>query len=178
MADNISIEEHPRYDSKRNAIIGFCREHGGNHNVKVTTYENFQVLEESLATDNIHRATEATVAAIAAFGPKHYALALILLSGTCKREIATNQARLWQDLVNTWYELSNGSALYGDLWNIATDGDATYWLSLHSVFIARSLGSTSLLWPMLSRLRLMNLQCGPHEITINKDFKHKAKSKS
>ncbi|KIJ30600.1 hypothetical protein M422DRAFT_53688 [Sphaerobolus stellatus SS14] len=163
MVDNIAIEERPRYDGRQGAILGFCREHSTNFDLRVVTVENMEDLASHLKCGVFHRATEATVASLAAYGAENYSPATFLISGTCKAETADMQVQLWETIIDSWYSTPH-------------DGDATFRRSLHAVCMKKILQRTSPLWSFLGPLVYMNLGCGNHEILADKDMKYKLKN--
>ncbi|TFY73918.1 hypothetical protein EWM64_g10094 [Hericium alpestre] len=181
MADNIALEERPCYNAPRNAVLGLCQEHALCCDLEVTSIEPLKGIQAALDNDKIHRAKEAMVAGMAPFASTNYSVAPVLLSGTCKKETAIEQRTMFTALIEAWYKpRADGevsfATRYGDVWNIATDGDATYRASLHSLLMSRTLQSSSPIYRYLAPLRLMNMKCGEWDILADKDLKHKLKN--
>lgn len=126
--------------------------------------------------ETISRAKEATVVTLAAFDYDHYHPAPLLISGTNKKETEQPQAEWIKLLLNTWDNASSGAASYGELWGVASDGDATRRKALHRVFMCQTLATSDPLYPMLGRMALMNMQCGEKACNLDIDYKHKFKS--
>jgi hypothetical protein len=183
MIDEVAIESRPRYDVRQDAVTGICREHANGdalHHLSTQddTLKALLDTQKSLESGGCHRATEATMAAIARFGQSDYSATVILASGTCKTEKACDQTR-WIELVqDCWKESPNGEALHGAIWSICTDGDAKRRRALFQLCMTSTVPESSDLFRTIGHLPLLNLSCGPTLITHDGDYKHEEKSKS
>ncbi|KAG9089099.1 hypothetical protein FS749_001621 [Ceratobasidium sp. UAMH 11750] len=113
--------------------------------------------------------------AIARFGKSDYNAAVILASGTCKTETAAAQARLIGLVLDTWRASPYGEAQNGPIWSACTDGDPRRRLAMYELCMTSSLEPGSELYCLLGHLPLLNLQCGPTQITHDGDYKHEEK---
>ena len=101
----------------------------------------------------------------------------MLIFGTNKKETEQPQAQWIEFLLDSWDNSLSGGTFYGELWGVASDGDATHHKALHHIFMCNVLESTDLLHALLGRMALMNMQCGKKAHNLDIDFKHKLKSK-
>ncbi|KAI5980753.1 hypothetical protein EDD15DRAFT_2381342 [Pisolithus albus] len=95
----------------------------------------------------------------------------LLTAPSCKEEDHADWQDLILKLVNTWYE-TDAHKKIGPLWSFATDGDATRRKAGHHVFMTTKLTTSSPLYCILSGLPGLNLYTGPHEMTMDFDYKH------
>jgi hypothetical protein len=93
MFDGIAIETKCRYCSRRNAILGLCREHAGRVNTHVDTMESVEDVRTRLEETDLKSKTkvcfgsDATVVAIAPYAnEEHYTAVPIVLSPSDKTE--------------------------------------------------------------------------------------------
>ncbi|KAF8594840.1 hypothetical protein BDV93DRAFT_577293, partial [Ceratobasidium sp. AG-I] len=180
MIDEIAIESRPRYDVILDAVIGICREHANNDALQnlSTRSDSLNALLDTQAlldSGGCHRATEATMAAIARFGQSDYNPTIIFASGTCKTEKTGDQTR-WIDLLLTcWKESPHGGAVHGDIWSVCTDGDSKRRRALFQLCMTSTLPESSDLFRLIGHLPLLNLCCSPTQITHDGDYKHEEK---
>ncbi|KAG9090473.1 hypothetical protein FS749_000513 [Ceratobasidium sp. UAMH 11750] len=180
MIDELAVESRPCYDVNQDAVIGICREHA-NPNALVNLSSRGDTLETLLGTKTLlesggcHRAREVTMAAIARFGQSDYNASVILASGTCKTEKTDNQARLIGLILESWRESPSGEALHGQIWSACTDGDPGRRRAFFQLFMTSTLSESSDLFRLIGHLPLLNLCCGPTQITHDGDYKHEEK---
>lgn len=177
MIDEIALEERPRYDTSRDAVIGFAWETDMECDLSTVTVDTIHAAADALNEKRISYAKEATVASLAAFGEHNYSPAAILLSGTNKTEAVAWQHKLIQQLVDIYISSPVGQDCYGQLFSISTDGDATRRKACHKICLAENLDPSLPLFQFIGNLPLMNLRCGKGQITLDIDYKHKFKSK-
>ena len=60
----------------------------------------------------------------------------------------------------------------GVLWSIASDGESRRGAALAQLTLKRPLDPGSMIYPLLSPLRHLNLLVGDNDITCDKDYKH------
>lgn len=175
--DEIALEERPRYESSRDAILGMAREDADSCDLSTVTLETLHAAADALEDGSLTIAKEATVLTVAAFDSEHYAAFPIMISGTNKSEDDILQARWIQTALDVWEAEGDG-----DVWSVASDGDATRRRALHRLFMCRELqptpDSTPSIYNLLKPLSRLNLGCGEKERTLSIDYKHKFKSKS
>lgn len=176
--DEIALEERPRYDSGRDAILGMAREDADSCDLSTVTLETLHAAADALEEGSLTIAKEATVLTVAAFDSEHYAAFPIMISGTNKSEDDLSQARWIQTALDAWDKEGDG-----DVWSIASDGDATRRRALHRLFMCMELkpaadSTVPSIYDLLKPLLRLNLGCGKKERTLSIDYKHKFKSKS
>ncbi|CUA75805.1 hypothetical protein RSOLAG22IIIB_06086 [Rhizoctonia solani] len=178
LIDEIALEERIRYSSAEDLLVGFCREctaPGRLQNMTGRPVSDIYDLKKLLDSGKCHRAKEATVMAIAPFGPDHYTPMVIVVSGTCKTESVDHQMRLLRLGYSAYKKSPHGAAALGPIWSFETDGDASRRLALFRLCTSRTLSSPSELYLILSPLELVNLECGEDNVTHDGDFKHEEK---
>lgn len=129
MIDKIAVEPHARYSSEQDAVVGICHEHAHladlhSMSSRSEPVESLLKTKSLLDSGQCHRASEATMLAIARFGHQNYNPTVILASGTCKTEKAPDQLRLIKLVLDCWSESPHGEASNGQIWSICTDGDS------------------------------------------------------
>ncbi|KAF8593059.1 hypothetical protein BDV93DRAFT_461884, partial [Ceratobasidium sp. AG-I] len=180
MLDEISVESRVQYSIQQDAVVGICHEHAHRVSLDQMSTRNAPVdalLEAKSLLDRgeCHRAKEATMVAIARFGQSDYNATVILASGTCKTEKAPEQARLIELVLKAWQESPYGEALHGEIWSACTDGDPGRRLAMFQQCMSTKLSPTSYLYLLIGHLPLLNLYCGPTQITHDGDYKHEEK---
>ncbi|KAJ7159799.1 hypothetical protein C8R43DRAFT_820425, partial [Mycena crocata] len=177
LIDEMALEHRPRYDSDRDAVVGFSRVDAASCEMYNPTEDSLGAMVDALREGTLTRATEATVAAIAPFHSEHYTPVPLMISGTCKRETDPLQTKWLNIIIAAWKESPHGEALYGPLWSLASDGDAVGRRAFHTICMSKSLSSDdSDLFPLLGGLPLMNMRCGKDALTADFDWKHKFKN--
>jgi hypothetical protein len=179
LIDELALEERPRYDASQDAVIGMARENASTCDLSPVTLDTLYAIADGLneqPEETISWAKEATVVTLAAFDRDHYSPVPLLISGTNKKETEKPQAQWIQLLLDAWDKSSNGSSFYGELWAVASDGDATWRKALHGLFMCEYLDKDDPLHSLLVGLPLMNMQCGKRARNLDIDFKHKFKS--
>jgi hypothetical protein len=179
LIDEIALEERPRYDASRDAVVGMARENASTCDLSPVTLDTLYAVADGLnetPQETISRAKEATVVTLAAFDRDHYNPLPLLISGTNKKETEQPQAEWIQLLLDTWDSAPSGAVAYGELWGVASDGDATRRKALHRVFMCKTLSPSDPLYAQLGRMVLMNMQCGDKSRNLDIDYKHKFKS--
>ncbi|KAG8717186.1 hypothetical protein FRC08_008016 [Ceratobasidium sp. 394] len=180
MVDEIATESRPCYSTHLDAVVGLCREHADgaalrNLSTRSDTLDALLDTQALLDSGGCHRATEATMAAIARFGQSNYSATVILASGTCKAEKTHDQARWIELLLKCWNDSPHGKALHGGIWSICTDGDSKRRRALYQLCMMSTVPESSDLFCLIGRLPLLNLCCGPTQITHDGDYKHEEK---
>ncbi|KAH9960237.1 hypothetical protein BGW80DRAFT_1136508, partial [Lactifluus volemus] len=174
MLDELATEKRIRWDDSTNKFLGTCREHNHSIPLDFTSERELDMLCDAIAHDQVHLASEATVAAIGALSPKprEYAALPILLSGTCKAETGKQHANLIKAVLEVCTKHSTrNNTLYRTVC-IASDGEAKRGDALVLVTMSSVLNRSSPIYAQLRPLELMNFLVGPDDITADKDFKH------
>ncbi|KIJ09541.1 hypothetical protein PAXINDRAFT_87327, partial [Paxillus involutus ATCC 200175] len=175
MTDETALDEAATYHPAENGVGGYCWKHAGNVYPFLDTYESAEQLALKLSAGDIHLGKEMTVVVAHCFGED--ITYPILATPSCKEEDHLDWEQLTKKLIDTWYEM-DAHKVIGPLWSFATDGDATRRKSGHKVFMSTKLTPSSPLYGILSDLPGLNLHAGPHEMTLDFDYKHILKHKS
>ncbi|KAG9118703.1 hypothetical protein FRC07_006658 [Ceratobasidium sp. 392] len=178
--DELALEPRLRYSIHQDTVVGIAREDASlvsleNLSTRSDALDALLETKKLLDSGKCRRATEATMAAIARFGPSDYNPAVILASGTCKTEKAPDQARLIRLILECWKESPYGEAVHGGLWSVCTDGDAGRRRALFQLCMSSQLPKSSDLFRLIGHLPLLNLHCGPDYVTHDGDYKHEEK---
>ncbi|KAH8991639.1 hypothetical protein EDB86DRAFT_2806500, partial [Lactarius hatsudake] len=174
MLDELAIEKRVQWDDLHNKFQGTCREHNHRIPLDFTSERELDILCEAIGNDEIHLATEATVAAIGVLSsePREYAVRPILFSGTCKKETSKQHARVIKTVLEGCHKQKRrNNATYHTVC-IASDGEAKRGDALVIQTMTSELSAGSLIYALLQPLRFLNLLVGPDDITMDKDFKH------
>ncbi|KAH9015472.1 hypothetical protein EDB84DRAFT_1582181, partial [Lactarius hengduanensis] len=174
MLDELAIEKRVRWDDLHNKFQGTCREHNHQIPLEFTSERELDILCEAIESDEIHLATEATVAAIGVLSsePREYAVRPILFSGTCKKETSEQHARVIKTVLEGCHKQKRrNNATYRTVC-IASDGEAKRGDALVIQTMTSELSVGSPIYALLQPLRFLNLLVGPDDITVDKDFKH------
>ncbi|KAF7326797.1 Ubiquitin carboxyl-terminal hydrolase 34 [Mycena sanguinolenta] len=174
--DEVALDHRPRYDTERDAVVGFSRFDAASCEMYHPTEDRLGAMVDALQEGTLTRATEATVAAIAPYHREFYTPVPLMISGTCKRETDPQQTKWIKIIIETWKTSPHGESFYGPLWSIASDGDAVRRRALHTICMSQTLSCDSKLYPLLGHLPLMNMRCGQDELTADFDYKHKFKN--
>ncbi|KDN35862.1 hypothetical protein RSAG8_11224, partial [Rhizoctonia solani AG-8 WAC10335] len=177
MIDEIAIEPRLRYSIQQDTVLGFSREDSHlTHLNEMSTCSNpvDALLEAKALLDSgkCHRATEASMVAIARFGSSDYNPAILAASGTCKTEKWPDQARWIGRALHSWEISPYGEVMYGPIWSVNSDGDAARRLALFQLCMSSKLSPDTELFRLIGHLPLFNLYCGPTQITHDGDYKH------
>ncbi|KAI0043508.1 hypothetical protein FA95DRAFT_1681862, partial [Auriscalpium vulgare] len=176
--DGLAIDARCRYCSKRNAVLGLCRQHVVNVLTQVTDLASVQAIEKALH-ETPHEpgqafccyAQEATVAAIAPLArDDHYSPTPILVSPTCKMETAENLASWLAVLLDAWRNHEHGERLHGKIWSIASDGDALFRAARFMLCLNNETGKDGLIGtcdPKHVMKRFATLARNPQGVMIN-----------
>ncbi|PBK67938.1 hypothetical protein ARMSODRAFT_988813 [Armillaria solidipes] len=176
LIDEIALDERVRYDPDHDAVLGFSRVDAHNCDLVGLTESMLFAMADAVNEKTITKVSEATVAAIAPYNPKYYTPIPLLISGTCKRELDTDQAKWIKLLLHAWDSAEYGRATYGPIFSIASDGDAIHRQALHGICMSNLLSPDDDLFALVGHLLLMNLYCGKDQIMADFDYKHKLKN--
>ncbi len=174
----MALEECPRYDSLQDATLGMAREDAESCDLAKVTLETLHAAADALDKGSLTLAKEATVMAIAGYDKEYYITFPVLISGTKKTEDEAGQARWIAAGIKAWTTSPCGEALYGSLWTVAFDGDATRLRALHHLLTSHTLNKKHALYLLFSGLCGLNLRCDSKARTLSIDYKHKFKSTS
>ncbi|KAG9083746.1 hypothetical protein FS749_005764 [Ceratobasidium sp. UAMH 11750] len=180
MIDELAQETRLRYHKSLDSVVGICREHSDNGALcqlssRSDTLDTLIAIKEQLDSGQSHRATEATMAALARFGESDYNATVIMASGTCKAEKSVDQARWIELILKSWQESASGEARHGPIWSICTDGDNKRRRAIFPLCMSSTVSESSDLNRLIGHLPLLNLCCGPNQITHDGDYKHEEK---
>lgn len=175
--DGIAIESKCRYCPDRGVIVGLCREHAKNFNPHVTGPENIEhlldLLQEADPEKKVCWGVDATVVAVAPYArSNYYSPVPIVLSPSDKTEKSDALKHWIQVVIDAWITHENGQKLFGDLWSIASDGDATFRRARHDLCTKVLLDPCSPLGFKLRPLKGLNCYTSKELITATCDPKH------
>jgi hypothetical protein len=102
--------------------------------------------------------------------PQLYSVHPILISGSCKCEMAKDHTALIQAVVNATSNNQNLARLR--VISLASDGESHRRKALANLIHIVPLAPSSLIYDQLIRLDMMDYFVGPDNITADKDYKH------
>jgi hypothetical protein len=123
----------------------------------------------------IHFANQATVAAVTVHDPKNSHPIPFLVAGGCGKKNAESSAGLFEQFFRVW-ENSGMHKIIGWFSSIATDGDSSRRRGGYMTLLQHKLDPNGELHKVLVKLQGMNLFVGPHDVTLDFDWKHIIKS--
>lgn len=172
MIDGLALEEVPRYDRKRNTVVGLCNEHSSCEKKQLDTKEDLERLREGLANNKWHYGKEGIVFALAPITDReNYWPSPVLIVCSCGTGRGPAMAALISRWIGIYNTHPNGRLLHGDVVGVFTDGEssfrgARYELCLKSP-ITQSRG-----FDTLRELRGLNIQTGENDLLGACDPKH------
>ncbi|KAL0960227.1 hypothetical protein HGRIS_011861 [Hohenbuehelia grisea] len=165
--DETALEEAAVWFPHSDEVGGMCWKHTPGVDLELRSIPAAEKLATAIHKDEIHMGKELTVIAAAPFGET--GIYPLLAVPTCKREDAEDAESVLLLVVATWREHAGH---IGDIWSVATDGDATRRAAGYSLLVKHKLSATSALHSSLSNMRGLNLYTGDLEVTLDFDFKH------
>ncbi|KZP23239.1 hypothetical protein FIBSPDRAFT_737825, partial [Athelia psychrophila] len=172
MFDELAVEKRPRWDDRTNKILGFCHGCSDSGSLDFNSSVDLDTLFDDLDRGEIDLASEATVRAIGMFTPEPrlYSARPILISGTCKKENATEHLTLIKMALNA---INNKKSLtHIHVICVGSDGEAKRGKAFIGLTYKSKLSPLSNIHESLSGLSLMDLWVGDDDLTANKDLKH------
>ena len=151
LIDSVALEEKCRYFCPADSVIGVCQEHAKDLDLHVKSAESILKIQDAIHNEKprAHYASEATVVAIAPFQSIGYSAVPFALSGSCKAERGEALAKWVRELICAWNDHPDGAATHGQIWSVATDGEATMWTCWFILCMSHALAETSHLHPLL-----------------------------
>ena len=183
MLDGVAIEEKCRYDSTRNAVVGLCREHSQRVNTSVSSVENLQhiagALDRGPQDNGCCHGKDASVVAIGPYArTDHYTPTPIVLSASCKAEIAEHLAQWLEMILEVWKNHPQGEKLHGPLWSIGSDGESQFRKARYILCMAQEIPPNSALGKILRSCLGLNKMTSTQGVVATCDPKHILKRKA
>ena len=169
LTDETALEEAATYHPAENGVGGCCWKHAGKAYPFLDTYESAEQLAGKISSGKVHLGKEMMVVVTHCF--REDGTYPLLAAPSCKAEDSSDWEVLIHNLIDAWYK-TDADKTVGPLWSFATDGDATRRKAGHKVFMSSKLAPSSPLFCILSDLPGLNLNVGPHEMTLDFDYKH------
>ena len=178
LLDGVALEEKCRYLRLGDSVLGVCREHAGEIDLRVLSFESILAIGTALHSEKprAHYASEATVVAVAPFRDTSYFAVPIALSGSCKGETGEGMETWLREVIRAWEESEDGQGAHGPLWSVATDGESTMRSCRFRLCMSQRLSPANPLYPLLHNLSGLNLFTGAGDLTMTCDPKHILKS--
>ncbi|KAL1749281.1 hypothetical protein HDZ31DRAFT_28139 [Schizophyllum fasciatum] len=180
LVDDVSIEELCRYCPHRDLILGVCREHSGNVDVRNTSVANIDKLVHCLKPEEgetppaiCHFGKDATVVALAPVTHEtQYSPIPVIVSPTCKKETGKELAAWLGTVVDVWERHPHGAAVHGPLRSLASDGASAFRVAQFDLCMSEEIDTLSPLGKVLCQLDGLNLRTGKGGILGTCDPKH------
>ncbi|KIJ09004.1 hypothetical protein PAXINDRAFT_88080 [Paxillus involutus ATCC 200175] len=174
LTDETALEEAATYHPAQNGVGGLCWKHAGVVYPYLDTYDSAEQLAQKISSGNVHLGKEMSVIVAHCFGEDQ--TYPVLAAPSCKEEDHTDWEALMYNIIESWYD-NDAHKKVGPLWSFATDGDATRRKAGHKIFLQAKLIPSSPIYGILSGLTGLNLYTGPHDMTLDFDYKHILKRK-
>ncbi|KIN94711.1 hypothetical protein M404DRAFT_167565 [Pisolithus tinctorius Marx 270] len=174
LTDEVALEECAVYFPSANRVGGLCWKHSHTIDPILNTFESATLIATKLTSGEVHLGKEMTVIAVHCFGEDD--MYPVLAAPSCKEEDHNDWEKLMKTTIDVWYS-GDAQKMVGPLWSFATDGDSTRRKAGHKVFMKSKLDESSSLYGILSDLPGLNLYTGPHDMTLDFDYKHIIKHK-
>jgi hypothetical protein len=176
--DETALVPCAMYVRDQNAIGGICPCSPVARGVNLTfnEYADVECIRDGLRPPEghhpyLHFASQATVAAVTVHDPKSSHPMPFLVSGGCGKKSVDDSVSLFEKLYSVW-ESSGMVRRLGWFWSVATDGDSSRRRGGYTSFLSHPLSPSGDLWKVLHRLQGLNLFVGPHDVTLDFDWKH------
>jgi hypothetical protein len=183
--DETALRAEASYSPDDIAIRGICPECVSRDELYIRgTHHSAEQLASKLhpsdgSTPSVHLATQATTVAVNFHGEADYHAEPFAVFGCCGSKNSVEFEDLISQVIRLWEE-SGAKDRCGWFWSFATDGDSSRRRGGFDTLLARVLTSkdSPKLHAKLKDLLGMNLQTGPHDITLEFDWKHIVKRQS
>lgn len=177
MIDGAALNTTCRYCLKRNKILGLCREHSHRVITTVDSLESIEAVRLALSSSDdgvkVCFGSDGTVLAIASYAREDYYTAIpLILSPSCKHETGRALAEWLHVFLDTHATHPMGAAVTGDIWAVATDGDATYRLAKQILCVVQPIDEETPLGRLVTPLLGLNTFTSKDLITCTCDPKH------
>ena len=99
-------------------MLGVCREHGRDLDVRVRGYTSLTAIADALKCGKAHYAKEITVLALVPNRAEQYKAIPVAASGTCKKdETANSLLPYYREVIKVWYNDARGYEQRGPIAN-------------------------------------------------------------
>ncbi|KAF8990681.1 hypothetical protein BDQ17DRAFT_1393099 [Cyathus striatus] len=172
MFDEIATEKQICWDPKTNNFLELCREYLHRTSIEFVNEDDVKELYRSLDNNEVHYASEATIAALRALCKNNqlYPARAVMVSGDCKQETGDEHAVIIQTVLDSVNKLQEKTKFC--IMSIASDGEAHRSAALVHLTFKKILSNTSPIHRQLKFLTFLNLHVRDDDLTCDKDFKH------
>ncbi|KAG2008061.1 hypothetical protein CC2G_013532 [Coprinopsis cinerea AmutBmut pab1-1] len=173
MVDGVALEEVPRYDHGRNAILGLCHEHSSGQKKTFDDVSDLDTLKEGLDCNKWHRSKDGIVFAVAPVtAEENYNPIPLLLVGSCKSETGESVKQLLNDFITVFNAHPSGRSKWGNIFELSTDGEASFRGSRFGTCMSEFVKASPEATVILEKLKGMNCFTGPDGRIGTCDPKH------
>jgi hypothetical protein len=104
LIDGVAVDERGCYDRERNEVVGFCREHVGGVDRRITDMATIEYLVGLTQGEDqsLHDGSEASVVAIAAHCSDHYQAIPLVVSTKCRTETGKECVSWLKVFMDSW----------------------------------------------------------------------------
>ena len=166
--DETFIDQRVRWCPNDNSLYGFCYEHGRNLELEFENYEDIEHLSELVISNQLHVPKDCLTIIQSINGMESKVKALVEWPTCSKKEIDI-QKMLIRKLSDSFAQKNGAPYL---CW--ASDGDPTRRQIFYSLMKTK-LSSSSDIFHIISKVRLIDMMVGTLEETVDYDAKHLAK---
>ena len=166
--DETYIDAKVRWNPHDNKVYGICYEHGRVENLLFSDYHHVEQLADMVKSGTLHVPKETMAIACSSNSLNSKAQFVVALP-TCSKDEIEYQANLI-DNISSNFAQKNGAPFL----NWSTDGDPSR-RQIFTSLCSYSLSNSSPIYPMISKMKLIDTLVGRNEETTNYDAKHLAK---
>lgn len=182
MFDGVALESKCCYCSRRNSVLGLCREHSKNVDLEVTSFQSVDkirtaLFKETEADKKVCFGSDATVVAMAPYARSdHYRPVPLIVSPSDKTEKGEWLALWIRTLIDEYAVHIYGKIMHGPFFSIGSDGDSSFRKARHIICMTDEIDPNSELGKIICSVDnpLIGMNCftSPEGITGTCDPKH------
>ena len=139
----------------------------------MNVFEAAQTVKEG----KVHIRKEFICLVIARHAAEQYSAQPVILSSMCKHGLISDSVQLIMTDLRAWKSSAFDEILWGPIWSIASDRDATCCGLLYNICMTHKVPVTSGLYQWLHSCIGLNLWVSKSNVTMNFDYKHVFKRK-
>ncbi|KAL1724660.1 hypothetical protein EV714DRAFT_278400, partial [Schizophyllum commune] len=172
--DEVAMDGRVCYLPSTDQMGGCCREHVEKlRSVQMgTDLHNALDAARAVRDGEVHIAKEISCTAVFPHSRDGYGARPIILSPTCKRGVVSDSVHLLMSGIRAWQLSPNGERMWGPLWYLTSDGDATRRNAMYKICMRKQLDRESELYRRLRGCVGLNLWVGARDLTMDFDYKH------
>ncbi|KAL1669560.1 hypothetical protein GGF50DRAFT_44200, partial [Schizophyllum commune] len=166
--DEASMDGRVCYLPATDEMGGCCREHAEKlRSLKMgDDLRNSMAAAQAVKDGEVHIAKEISCTAVFPHCRDGYGAKPIILSPTCKRGLVSDSIQLLMSGIRAWQLSPNGERMWGPLWYLTSDGDATRRNAMYKICMRKQLDKDGELYKRLRGCIGLNLWTNPRHIGL------------